>query len=363
MDSSIVHGLLLACDRILSTSTTESETARMNLQETKICSSVSDAATMLRSGRLVAFPTETVYGLGADAQNVSAVARIFESKGRPTFDPLIVHVASRQQMVPLVAKRHQLVDRLADAFWPGPLTLVLPKTDLIPDLVTAGLPGVGLRMPANPLARELIEAAGCPVAAPSANPFGGISPTTAQHVLDGLAGRIDGVLDGGPCAVGVESTVISLMDDEPVLLRPGGLPVEDIESVVGAIQRARADPGSDDAAQPAPGMLSRHYAPGTPLVVIDRQMNPDAAADRIEPSGKTPGQVGLLTWGRSAAREKFGHVENLDPDGNLTVCAANFFAALRALDAAGLDAIIAHRFPDHGLGIALNDRLKRASTR
>ena len=160
---------------------------------------------------------------------------------------------------------------LASEFWPGPLTLVLPKRDVIPDLVTAGLPGVGIRIPRHPVAIELLKAAGCPVAAPSANPFGGISPTTAQHVADGLGQKVDCIVDGGPCAVGLESTVLSLMNDRPLLLRHGGCPVEDIERVIGAVEIARSDASQDDAAQPAPGMLSRHYAPGTRLVIIRPQ--------------------------------------------------------------------------------------------
>ena len=167
---------------------------------------------------------------------------------------------------------------LAAEFWPGPLTLVLPKRDMIPDLVTAGLPGVGIRIPRHPVAIELLKAAGCPVAAPSANPFGGISPTTAQHVADGLGQKVDCIVDGGPCAVGLESTVLSLMTDRPILLRHGGCPVEDIERIIGRVEIARSDPSQDDAAQPAPGMLSRHYAPGTRLIVIAH--NQSAEPDR-----------------------------------------------------------------------------------
>lgn len=351
-----MHGLLLACDRILSTSPPETNSAAMPSTETKICHDITEAAECLRGGRLVAFPTETVYGLGADALNVSAVARIFESKGRPTFDPLIVHVADRSWMEDLVTDFPPLAQKLADQFWPGPLTLVLPKSDSVPDLVTAGLPAVGIRIPANPTARELIEAAGCPVAAPSANPFSGISPTTAQHVMDGLGGRIDAILDGGPCAVGLESTVVSFAAESPIVLRPGGLPIEQIESVTGPIGRAKSDPSADDSAQAAPGMLSRHYAPAVPMIVTDSQ---------TEPTGSLPANAALLTWGRQAGADPklYSVIRNLDPDGDLTRCAAQFFAALRALDAANPDVIIAHRFPNQGLGIALNDRLQRAAAR
>ena len=321
---------------------------------TIIIHNVSVAAEMLCSGGLVAFPTETVYGLGADARNPESVARIFESKQRPTFDPLIVHAANVRAGRELVQDFPEIAQRLADAFWPGPLTLVLPKRSEIPDLVTAGLPGVGVRVPSHPLALELLTAAGCPVAAPSANPFGGISPTTAQHVLDGLNGRIDAVLDGGPCGVGVESTVLSLMTEQPTILRAGGLPIEDIEAVIGPVSRAVSDPKLDDSAQPSPGMLSRHYAPGTRLTVID------AGQTAVPIAGK---RCGLLTYGPKVVASGFDAVERLSDTTDLRTCAANFFAALRSLDSQNMDVIIANSFPPTGLGVALNDRLNRASGR
>jgi len=321
---------------------------------TILCDSIAQAAEMLRQGQLVAFPTETVYGLGADARNSQSVAGIFESKRRPTFDPLIVHVANTAAAAGLTNKFPEFAQKLADAFWPGPLTMVLPKRPEISDLVTAGLPGVGLRVPNHPVALELLEAADCPLAAPSANPFSGISPTTAQHVFDGLIGRIDGILDGGPCAVGVESTVISLMTDVPTILRPGGLPIEDIERVIGPVARATSDTAQDNAAQPAPGMLSRHYAPRTPLQLISANEVPLPLAGR---------SCGLLTWGDNAGASEFATITRLGASNDLKTCAANFFASLRSLDAAGLDVIIARRFPDSGLGVALNDRLSRAATR
>ncbi|MEZ6127348.1 MAG: L-threonylcarbamoyladenylate synthase [Planctomycetaceae bacterium] len=319
---------------------------------TVFCKTVAQAAAMLREGQLVAFPTETVYGLGADARNPVSVAGIFESKQRPHFDPLIVHVSEIAQVLDIVTDFPAIARTLADAFWPGPLTLVLPKRSEIPDLVTAGLPAVGVRIPNHPLALELLNEVGQPLAAPSANPFGGISPTTARHVLEGLNGRVDGILDGGPCQVGVESTVISFVERHPLILRPGGLPIEDIEAVIGPVRRARHDSTKNNAAQPAPGMLSRHYAPTTPLRVISA----DAAAVAI------PGQLcGLLTWGSLPDEGGFAKTERLCATGDLKTCAAEFFAALRGLDAAGMDVIIAHRFPDTGLGVALNDRLLRAA--
>lgn len=312
------------------------------------------AADLLKSGGLVAFPTETVYGLGADATNPSSVARIFEAKRRPEFDPLIVHVADISQLRTLVIKVPDEARRLADALWPGPLTLVLPKTELIPDLVTAGLPGVGVRIPQHPIALELLRRAGCPVAAPSANPFGRISPTTAQHVMDGLNGRIDMVVDGGPCAVGVESTVLSFMTGEPLVLRPGGCPIETIERLIGPVRLAMPDETQDDQAQPAPGMLSRHYAPRILMTVVGR------GVQAIPVEGC---RTGLLTYGSQPFFGRFERIEVLSSDDDMQTCAAKFFAALRSLDSESLDVIIAHEFPASGLGIALNDRLRRAAHR
>ena len=310
------------------------------------------AAALLRTGRLVAFPTETVYGLGADATNAMAIAAIFEAKQRPTFDPLIVHVANVAQATEVVTAFPQAAKTLADAIWPGPLTLVLPKRSTIPDLVTAGLPGVGVRIPRHPLALRFLHSVQRPVAAPSANPFGGISPTTAQHVFDGLGDKVDAILDGGPCEVGIESTVVSFMESRPVMLRPGGCPIEDIERLIGPVDRAVSDPSRDDSAQPAPGMLSRHYAPRTPLLLIDPNQKAVAVSAR---------QCGLLTYGNAAASGTFARIENLSPSSDQQTCAARFFAALRSLDSSGLDVIIARRFPESGLGIALNDRLQRAA--
>jgi L-threonylcarbamoyladenylate synthase len=310
------------------------------------------AAELLSSGRLVAFPTETVYGLGADATNPDAVAGIFEAKQRPFFDPLIVHVADLSQLQQIVSSIPAAALTLAHEAWPGPLTVVLPKTSLIPDLVTAGLPGVGVRIPRHPLALKLITAAGCPVAAPSANPFGSISPTTAEHVLQGLGDRIDGVLDGGPCEVGVESTVVSFMEERPTVLRPGGMPIEDIERLIGPVRRADRSESPEGKAQQAPGMLSRHYAPRTRLLLI----RPEQTAVAMEGN-----RCVLMTYGSDNLSGAFEHIENLSTSGDLRTCAVRFFAALRSLDSLNPDVIIARSFPESGLGIALNDRLRRAS--
>jgi L-threonylcarbamoyladenylate synthase len=307
------------------------------------------AAELLRGGGLVAFATETVYGLGANALDVSAVARVFEAKQRPTFDPLIVHVAELDDLRPLLVDLPSPARLLAERFWPGPLTLVLPKSDVVPDLVTAGLDTVAVRVPGHEQARELLRQAGVPVAAPSANPFGQVSPTRAAHVVEQLGDRIDYVLDGGPCRVGVESSVLDLSRSRPVLLRPGGVPVEELEAVVGPV----SSPDASDLAKPhAPGMLPKHYAPRTPLR-IRTGGNDDLSEDA---------RIGRLAFTTPQDRERFAAVEVLSPTGDLAEAAANFFAALRRLDAADVTGILADPFPDHGLGRALNDRLRRAAS-
>lgn len=310
------------------------------------------AADRLRRGGVVAFPTETVYGLGASALDPAAVARIFEIKHRPRFDPLIVHLAhvDDADRLALGFDEHPLARRLAERFWPGPLTLVLPRRGNVPDLVTAGLPSVALRLPSHPIALALIRAVALPIAAPSANRFGRVSPTAARHVLDELGDQVDLVLDGGPCTVGVESTVLSLVHPQPTLLRPGGTPVEEIESIIGPIAR----PSHDPARPASPGQLSQHYAPRTPL----RLLPPPS-----EPTGRDRTALLTLTAPSAAVAAGFAHVQTLDPSGrgDLGIAAANLFAALRRLDALGLDRIVAEPVPDHGLGRAINDRLRRAA--
>lgn len=312
---------------------------------------VERAARLLREGGLVAFATETVYGLGANALDARAVARIFDVKGRPHFDPLIVHLADASWLGRLASRIPDQARELTHRCWPGPLTLVLPKTETVPDLVTSGLPTVAVRVPDHPLARDLLRNAGVPVAAPSANLFGRLSPTSAAHVAEQLGDRIDYILDGGPCRVGLESTVLSLVEQTPVLLRPGGLPLEVIEAIVGPV--AHPDPSQHPSAgaQPSPGMLPRHYAPRTPVQI-------GRAAD-FQPAGRRVGLL-TLTLGDVAG---FTAVEALSSTGALTEAAANFFAAMRRLDAQSLDLILAEPFPEHGLGRALNDRLQRAAER
>lgn len=294
------------------------------------------AASLLSAGGLVAFPTETVYGLGADARKDKSVARIFDAKGRPRFNPLIVHVDSIE-----TAKRYvqwsDTADRLASAFWPGPLTLVLP---LRPDsglspLVTADLPTLAIRVPAHAVARALLARFNGPVAAPSANPSGKISPTEAAHVRAGLSGRIEAILDGGPSDVGLESTILGL-SEKPTLLRPGGLPQEALEQALGA---PLATHGADDPLT-APGQMTSHYAPG--------------AAMRLNATDKRTGEY-LLGFGPIEADM------NLSPAGDLIEAAANLFHHLHAMDALGPETIAVSPIPDHGLGRAINDRLRRAA--
>ena len=310
---------------------------------------VAAAARVLAEGGLVAFPTETVYGLGADAANPAAVAGIYRAKGRPAFNPLIAHVgdltAARR-----IARFDAAAAALAEAFWPGPLTLVLPKADhcAVADLATAGLDTVAIRIPAHPVAREILRVFGGPVVAPSANISGHVSPTTAAHVQSDLAGRIDLIVDGGPVAVGVESTIIGCFD-EPMLLRPGGLPRAEIERVLGrALRQAPTEVESGSAQPLAPGMLASHYAPRA-RVRLDAQ--------RLE-----PGEA-LLGFGLGAISgiDAASMVMNLSERGDLDEAAANLFGYLRALDSKGVRTIAVMPIPNEGLGEAINDRLRRAA--
>ncbi|MCA9112818.1 MAG: threonylcarbamoyl-AMP synthase, partial [Planctomycetaceae bacterium] len=278
--------------------------------------------------------------------------RVFEVKGRPRFDPLIVHVASTNEARRLATDFPRAARQLAEAFWPGPLTLVLPKKGNVPDLVTAGLSTVALRVPAHPLARQLLVEAGVPIAAPSANPFGEVSPTTAEHVRLQLGDRIDYILEGGPCEVGLESTVVYVANEPPTLLRPGGVTQEEIERIIGPLSLPHADDAGDDRPQTSPGMLSRHYAPHTPLQILNN-------ISEITFSTMT----GVMTLQPFAGMERFTSVEVLSQSGNLTEAASQFYAALRRLDSQGLQQIVATPFPESGLGRALNDRLQRAARR
>jgi L-threonylcarbamoyladenylate synthase len=310
---------------------------------------VADAARCLRGGGLVAFPTETVYGLGADATNAAAIARLYEAKGRPAFNPLIAHVGDLQAARRIARFDAQAI-RLANAFWPGPLTLVLPKAPgcAVADLATAGLDTIAVRVPAHPIARQILRAFGGPVVAPSANLSGHVSPTTAAHVQNDLEGRIDLIIDGGAVEVGVESTIVGCFE-APMLLRPGGVPRGEIERVLGRTLLQPPDDADSDSGQPlAPGMLASHYAPRTQV-----RLN----ADRLE-AGEA-----LLAFGPDAISGigSAADVMNLSERGDLNEAAANLFGYLRALDARGARAIAVMPVPHHGLGEAINDRLRRAA--
>jgi L-threonylcarbamoyladenylate synthase len=307
---------------------------------------VGRAARALRRGGLVAFPTETVYGLGASALDPHAATRVFVAKRRPAFDPLIVHLGERESLGDLVQQVPPGATELMVHFWPGPLTLVLPKRELVPDLVTAGLPTVAVRMPDHPLAQQLLRRATVPVCAPSANPFGYVSPTTAAHVIEQLGAQVDAVLDGGPCRVGVESTIVSWEDGHPILLRPGGVPREQIEAVLG--EKLGAPRGGQRVS--APGMVARHYSPAVPLTTFRGEIPPPPR-----------GRVGLLLLAPRQVPAGYAEVEYLSRDGDLGEAARNLFAALRRVDQASLDHALAELAPDEGLGLAINDRLARAA--
>jgi L-threonylcarbamoyladenylate synthase len=307
---------------------------------------MADAARLIREGELVAFPTETVYGLGGDATNERAVAKIFEAKGRPQFNPLISHVLDASEARRLV-QWNETADKLAARFWPGPLTVVLPRTKGSPIalLATAGLDTAAVRAPAHPMAQALIRAAGRPIAAPSANRSGAVSPTRAEHVAESLGDRVKLILDGGPCEVGLESTVLDLTTSTPTLLRPGGATREAIETVIGSVALSDAIPNGD-AAHKSPGQLASHYAPGRPVRLNATSVNPDE---------------GLLAFGPRPPAGA-GQTLNLSVGGDLTEAAANLFAYLRALDQPRNARIAVMPIPQTGLGLAINDRLRRAAT-
>lgn len=306
------------------------------------------AAQIIRRGGLVAFPTETVYGLGADAGNPQAVARIFEVKARPRIDPVIVHVASFETAM-LYGRFPDSANRLMREFWPGPLTLIVEKQPSVPEIVTAGLETVAIRMPNHPAALALIAAAGCGIAAPSANPFGYVSPTEAQHVEEQLGDVIDMILDGGPCPVGVESTILSLTGATPCVLRAGGTPVEELESILGKLD---IHIGTTPHPQ-SPGQLKRHYATRTRLEIVEE------ASEGLAPGEK----VGLLSMTPPTDPRKYAAIEVLSSSEDLREAAANLFRALRRLDVLSLDRIIARPIAERGLGLAIMDRLRRCSAR
>ncbi|OPY59684.1 MAG: Threonylcarbamoyl-AMP synthase [Pelotomaculum sp. PtaU1.Bin035] len=324
-----------------------------------------EGGRVLRRGGLVAFPTETVYGLGANVLDGRAVAKIFEAKGRPPDNPLIVHVAGREALDGLVKGIPRAAEELMDAFWPGPLTIILQACEKVPSRVTAGLDTVAVRMPSHPVALGLIRAAGVPVAAPSANTSGRPSPTNARHVLNDLDGRIDIVLDGGPAGVGVESTVLDLAGPEPLVLRPGGITPEELKKILGAV-------GVDPAVRPgfkgeggprSPGMKYTHYAPRARLLVVEGGEEA-VAAKIVDLAGKYRAEgrrVGILSYRDSMDFSPVGEVVPAGCRANPETVAAELYAALRRFDEMGVDLILAEGVEDRGVGMAVMDRLRKAA--
>jgi L-threonylcarbamoyladenylate synthase len=317
---------------------------------------IEQAANVLKEGGLVAFPTETVYGLGANALSKEAIQKIFRAKGRPANNPLIVHVASPEMAKQVVSEWPELAHRLAEAFWPGPLTLVLPKRQELPLEISAGLPSVGVRMPAHPVALALIRHARVPVAAPSANPYMGVSPTTAAHVAAGLASHIDVLIDGGPCAVGLESTVLDLTREVPTVLRPGGLPLETLRNFLGAL--AILDPQAlSQGTLPSPGLARRHYAPKAPVSLFD------SLEALLEEAGR------LLAFGRRVGALGLGATPMVPPGLVYTAMPLNpgaygaeLYAALHNSDASAFDHLLIQSPPPGEAWLAVRDRLKRSAS-
>jgi L-threonylcarbamoyladenylate synthase len=332
---------------------------------------VAAAAAALAAGEPVALPTETVYGLAADALRPDAVVKIFEAKERPFFDPLIVHLPSRdwlERVAIIPAESRALVERLLAKFWPGPLTLVLPRQSIVPDIVTSGLETVAVRMSAHPMFRAVIERFGKPLAAPSANRFGRISPTAAAHVRSELAGRIPLIVDGGATEHGLESTIVKVDGVRLTILRAGPVTPEEL-----GVRNAEC--GTPSGLQPeAPGQLASHYAPRTRLRLSGRVGVPPAQRGILPRNTEDPRQdaegggrdahptrIGLLAWNDPAPSSQYAAVEILSPTGDLREAAATLFAKMRRLDEAGLDLILAEPVPEHGLGIAIMDRLRKAA--
>lgn len=308
---------------------------------------INKAAAIIKSGGIVSFPTETVYGLGADAFNSNAVKRIFEVKNRPFFDPIIVHIHDMSQLEKIAVNICSKVKKLTEKFWPGPLTLILIKSESIPDIVTSGLSTVAVRMPDHKVAIELIKKSETAIAAPSANPFGYLSSTTAEHVLNQLGDKVDMILDGGKCSVGVESTIVKFDDKGNRLLRPGGVPVEEIESILGSINVSHELSETIEA----PGSLPYHYSPVTPLEIVDD-------AGDIDFNNK---DAAFLLFSIPDIEVSNERIEILSASGNMSEAAASLFSALHRLDKLKLKIIYAERVPEVGLGLAIMDRLRKAS--
>ncbi|MFC2948919.1 L-threonylcarbamoyladenylate synthase [Virgibacillus sediminis] len=335
------------------------ETTRWKIQENGRWNNqaIQEAAELLRRGEAVSFPTETVYGLGADATREEAVAKIFAAKGRPQDNPLIAHIAGREQLYQLVERPLPYVEKLLDAFAPGPLTLVLPSNGACAENVTAGLPTIGVRIPDHPVAYELLKACGLPVAAPSANLSGKPSPTTADHVWADLNGKIAGLLDGGPTGVGLESTVVDCTEEIPIILRPGGITREQLEKVIGKVMVDPALAGENDRPK-APGMKYRHYSPEVPLWLV--KGNIQAIQDLIDREKQNGKRVGLLAGTALSGLLDADHKMELGE--NIAEIAANLYDGLRTFKEGDIDLIICEAFPEEGLGQAVMNRLKKAAS-
>ena len=315
-------------------------------QETLVGNDVNLAAQLLDAGKLVAIPTETVYGLAANMFCEEAVNQIFSVKQRPATNPLIVHIYSAESLTEIVAGIPQKAAMLMDAFWPGPLTLLLPKNERVPKVVTAGLPNVAVRMPNHQLTLGLLKKVGFPLVAPSANPYTYISPTRASHVKKMLNGKIPYVLDGGPCNMGIESTIIGFPDGMPAMYRLGAISIEEIEKVIGKITLAITEKAI------APGMHLKHYSPFTPLIVSD-----NLEQDIIKYHNHN---IGVITYNNSTPLLPSEQQLVLCENNDFKTAGTNLYAAMHAMDSKGYDLIIAHRFPEAGIGVSLNDRLNRA---
>lgn len=317
---------------------------------------IARAIELLTEGDPVALPTETVYGLAASAINPAAVLKVFEAKERPYFDPLIVHLPDQSWLDRVTQNRDPLVERISEKFWPGPLTVILQKKEIIPDIVTSGLQTVAVRMSAHPVFREVCAKFGKPLAAPSANRFGRISPTEAGHVLAELAGRVQLILDGGRTVHGIESTIIAVGEGRISILRAGPVTAEQLAEFGEVISRSSGD------SPEAPGQLKSHYAPGTPMMIFDPdRMASPMSSQQISEFDLAGRRSGLLAWNPPPESGHFAAVEILSRSGDLREAAATLFAKLRRLDEAGLDLIIAEPVPETGLGIAIMDRLRKAA--
>jgi L-threonylcarbamoyladenylate synthase len=318
------------------------------------------AAEVIHNRGLVAFPTETVYGLGANALDPKAVAKIFEAKKRPLDDPLIVHIADIDDLFRMAQDVPLEIHKLVHRFWPGPLTIVLKKTNLVPDLVSTGLDTVAVRMPSGTIARKFIEIAKTPIAAPSANLFGRPSPTTAKHVIDDLSGRIDVVLDGGSTEIGIESTVVEYVDDRIVVLRPGGTALEELRSIVGDVEVVYSPEGPE--AEHTPGKYPQHYSPRAKVVVVED--TPHQAEEVLEKANRMVldgKKTGILARQEHADLFKDFNVKTLGPGKDSRVCASRLFHMLREFDADKVNMIIAEGIPEKGLGLAVMNRLRKAA--